>query len=67
MLTGELRQVTNAPIMPISGVSGEGIEPLLRALLKNVEEVRDHEKLTSERRAAGIDEDEEIVETWSPV
>jgi len=67
MLTEELSQVTDAPIMPLSGVSGEGLEPLLRALLKNVEDIRDHEKLVIEKAAAGLAEDEEIVETWSPV
>lgn len=66
MLTQELNQVTKSPIMPISGVSGQGVDLLLRALLSNVEDVRQQEKIQKEKEAAGIN-NEDAEETWSPV
>jgi GTP-binding protein len=66
MLTEELKVVTKSPIMPISGVSGQGVDLLLRALLANVEDVRKEEKDRDEKEARGIIADD-AEETWSPV
>jgi len=66
MLTEELKAVTKSPIMPISGVSGQGVDLLLRALLANVEDVRKEEKDRDEKEARGIIADD-AEETWSPV
>ncbi|MCC3861630.1 GTPase ObgE [Pseudemcibacter aquimaris] len=68
MLTEELRSVTDAPIMPISGVTGAGVEPLLRALLQNVEEVRAQEKIEQQKAQSELsDEEFEEESSWSPV
>lgn len=66
MLSHELKQVTKSPIMPISGVSGQGVDQLLRALLSNVEDVRQLEKAQKEKDALSS---VEMVseEKWSPV
>lgn len=66
MLSHELKQVTKSPIMPISGVSGQGVDQLLRALLSNVEDVRQIEKVQKEKESLTS---AEMVseEKWSPV
>lgn len=66
MLTDELKQVTKSPIMPISGVSGQGVDQLLRALLSNVEKVRIIEKNQKEEDLLTSTEDG-AREEWSPV
>jgi GTP-binding protein len=66
MLSHELKQVTKSPIMPISGVSGQGVDQLLRALLSNVEDVRQLEKAQKDKDAlSSIEKVSE--EKWSPV
>ncbi|MBT5186239.1 MAG: GTPase ObgE [Kordiimonadaceae bacterium] len=66
MLTEELRTVTDAQIMPISGVSGKGVPEMLRALLENVEKVRIDEKKEKVITDDSHDENTE-TETWSPI
>lgn len=66
MLSNELKQVTKSPIMPISGVSGQGVDQLLRALLSNVEDVRQVEKVQKEKEALTASE-KVSEEKWSPV
>lgn len=66
MLSNELKQVTKSPIMPISGVSGQGVDQLLRALLSNVEDVRQIEKVQKEKEALTASE-KVSEEKWSPV
>jgi len=66
MLSHELKQVTKSPIMPISGVSGQGVDQLLRALLSNVEDVRQLEKAQKEKDTlTSVEANSE--EKWSPV
>lgn len=70
MLTEELQTVTSAPVMPISGVSGAGVEQMLRALLKNVTNVRVREGKEVAISPVDLeDSDGEIAtaETWSPI
>lgn len=66
MLSHELKQVTKSPIMPISGVSGQGVDQLLRALLSNVEDVRQIEKVQKEKESLTSAETVS-EEKWSPV
>jgi len=66
MLSHELKQVTKSPIMPISGVSGQGVDQLLRALLSNVEDVRQLEKAQKDKDALSSVE-KVSEEKWSPV
>lgn len=66
MLSNELKQVTKSPIMPISGVSGQGVDQLLRALLSNVEDVRQIEKVQKEKEVLNSAE-KASEEKWSPV
>lgn len=63
MLSAELKEVTSSPIMPISAVTGAGVEKMLRALLQNVEQERAAEKLAIEKAKADYVEDN----SWSPV
>ena len=66
MLTTELSKVTSSVVMPISGVTGAGVQEMLRALLENVDHVRVEEKNIAEQ--AEVELDEEMIETtWSPV
>ena len=69
MLSEELQQVTKSTIMPISGVSGDGVQEMLRALLKNVINVRNLEQKNKEKAALEIEEGstETSSEAWSPV
>lgn len=66
MLSHELKQVTKSPIMPISGVSGQGVDQLLRELLSNVEDVRQLEKAQKDKDALSSVE-KVSEEKWSPV
>lgn len=66
MLTTELSKVTSSVVMPISGVTGAGVQEMLRALLENVDHVRVEEKNIAEQAEAELDE-EMIETTWSPV
>jgi GTP-binding protein len=66
MLSHELKQVTKSPIMPISGISGQGVDQLLRALLSNVEDVRQLEKAQKDKDALSSVE-KVSEEKWSPV
>lgn len=66
MLSHELKQVTKSPIVPISGVSGQGVDQLLRALLSNVEDVRQLEKAQKDKDALSSVE-KVSEEKWSPV
>ena len=68
MLTDELSQVTSSPIMPISGVTGDGVTEMLRALLKNVEKVRKMERTHQQQEdMTSRDEEEVKSEPWSPI
>ncbi|WP_321395151.1 GTPase ObgE [Emcibacter sp.] len=79
MLTDELRQVTDSPIMPLSGVSGKGVGKVLRALLKNVDEARELDMSdasapylsaatpTGEEDPSEEPEAEEDTGGWSPI
>ncbi len=67
MLTAELSVETKSPILPISGVSGEGVTELLRALLENVEVVRNKEETTEEKQDIEEDKDGLTQSTWSPI
>lgn len=60
MLTNELKGTTSSPIMPISGFTGAGVQELLRALLKNVIQVREEEQNIALKN-------EETEEVWSPI
>jgi len=67
MLTEELQTVTNAQIMAISGISGQGVPEMLRALLQNVEQVRASEK-NKDTHVIKNDTDEIIdTDAWSPI
>ncbi|MAU40865.1 MAG: GTPase ObgE [Kordiimonas sp.] len=58
MLTEELQQVTEDPILPLSGVSGFGVEQVLRALWGEVEHFRDHEEKAARLSGgAGVPDD----------
>ena len=65
MLSEELRSVTDAPIMPMSGVTGQGVTEILRATLENVESERHQEKQETEENN-NKDEDTSTG-TWSPI
>ncbi len=67
MLAAELKDVTDAPIMPISGVTGAGVTELLRALLGNVEHVRDKEQKEKEEQEAEEEGSMLNQPTWSPI
>ncbi len=69
MLTSELKSVTNSPIFPISGVTGAGVTELLRALLENVELIRNKEKETKEQEEQDTEEDGLSLNQapWSPI
>tara|TARA_R110002073_G_scaffold129178_2_gene275502 strand:+ start:398 stop:1474 length:1077 start_codon:yes stop_codon:yes gene_type:complete len=68
MLTDELSQVTSSPIMPISGVTGDGVTEMLRALLKNVEKVRKMERTHQQQEDMTSKDEEEVKsEPWSPI
>ena len=67
MLTTELKSVTHSPIFPISGVTGAGVTKLLRAVLKNVELIRENEKKEQEEQD---NEDDDLglhQAPWSPI
>ena len=67
MLVNELSQVTSSPIMPISGVTGEGITEMLRALLENVESVRHTERVVQDQETLAPEEEDANPKEWSPV
>jgi GTPase len=69
MLSKELSNITASPIVPISGVTGAGVESLLRALLVNIEAVRLEEKQKEEAQMKSTDDNEnqDSEENWSPV
>lgn len=52
----ELEKAYGIKIFPISAVSGKGIEPVLRALLKEVERAKEKERLEAEEEQASNDE-----------
>lgn len=66
MLSEELRHVTQAPIVPISAVTHFGVEPMLRALLKNIDHAKDEEK-REEARPDYTEEEESRDNGWSPL
>ncbi len=47
-MTAELRGVTKSPILALSGVTGDGVVPVLRALFKEVEAFREEFEAASE-------------------
>jgi len=66
MLTEELSKVAKSPIMPLSAATGYGVKEILRALLKNVEEVRMAEQNEeNEKREEG--DVNTSSEPWSPI
>ena len=69
MLTEELKAVTSASIMPISGVTGAGVNEMLRALLANVEKVRMSEQKQIQQEDLELEEgqNEPASEPWSPI
>lgn len=70
MLTNELKEVTSSKIVPISGFTGDGVELMLRELLKNVNEVRLQEKTDAEiELKTTLENDDQLntAETWSPI
>ena len=69
MLTEELKAVTSASIMPISGVTGAGVNEMLRALLANVENVRmsEQKKIQQEDLELEKGEAEPASKPWSPI
>lgn len=69
MIREELSAVTDALIVPISAVTHFGIEPMLRALLKNIDHAKEVEKREEARAAYNeIDEEEENQDGgWSPL
>ncbi len=67
MLTDELKTVTDAPILPMSGVTGQGVTEVLRALLENVEAVRMKEKEEQEAEKAEEDDEPASSKEWSPI
>ena len=70
MLTNELKGVTASQILPISGFTGTGVEVMLRALLKNISQARQEEKvatLKATKTTFELDEERNTADTWSPV
>jgi GTP-binding protein len=71
MLTKELSTVTDSKIIPMSGVTGEGTDLILRELLVNIDDIRREEKITIEKQAAKILQDKTGIvpeeDSWSPV
>ncbi|WP_138380950.1 GTPase ObgE [Luteithermobacter gelatinilyticus] len=79
MLSDELAQVTDAPVLPVSGVTGAGVKEVLSLLLKQVDAAREKEKdaVSSPSYAASAtsapeeEEDntpqEEDPTGWSPI
>lgn len=61
MISDELGQVTDSPIIPLSGVSGFGVNEMLKALLANIDLERKAEKSVTET----IEPVEES--SWSPL
>ncbi|NOZ42513.1 MAG: GTPase ObgE [Alphaproteobacteria bacterium] len=68
MLMDELRSVTTAPILALSAATHHGVDPMLRALLKNIDRTKKAEIIDS---AATDYHDPEIDDKesrdWSPV
>jgi hypothetical protein len=53
--------------MPISGVTGEGITEMLRALLENVESVRHTDRAVQDQKTLAPEEGDANPKEWSPV
>ena len=70
MLTEELAEVTESPIVPISAVTHFGVDLMLRALLENIDHARGVEKKAAERPVHAASESEEENQEdggWSPL
>jgi len=68
MLMTELQGVTNSPILPISAATGAGITPMLRALLKNIDQAKKQEAGAAPRPdIADPGSHEEERQDWSPL
>ncbi|WP_420547843.1 GTPase ObgE [Curvivirga sp.] len=69
----ELREVTDSPIVVLSGISGEGVDKALRVLYSEIDQYRVKEKeeaeaiLEAEEKGEAYDAAEEIAKPWSPV